>query len=364
MKALRISPAADRRSREAFRDLPYRLHREDPCWVAPLRRMEGQRLDPARNPALDGRPHALFLARRGEQDVGRIAAFRRANGEGGFGLFESTDDQEVAGALVAEARNWLRSCGSREAVGPMSFSTNEECGVLVSGFETPPTLLNVHNPPYYDRLLRGAGLTKAKDLFQYSFAEPVFPERYRKTSLRRVERMGIRIRTSTRASIEEDARIFGRLFNRIWDENWGFEELSEREIVERAKQLKLILRPQWVVIAERDGEPVGMALALPDLNEIQRKHKSGALAPNLLHLLFARHRLKRVRVPLLGVVRELRRTGTEAAMLSMLWKNCRRDGVDWAEAGWVLEDNSAMHNLLLRVGFDHYKTLRMYRMEA
>ncbi len=365
MSDVALEPVQDRAGRRAFLDLPYRLHARDPLWVAPLRLRERERFDPRKNPTLRQRPYALFAARRGGALVGRVGAFeRRAGGaQAGFGFFESVDDPAVAGALLDGVRAWAAGRGLRGLVGPMAFSTNDECGVLVEGFDTPPTLLNVHNPPYYDALLRGAGLSKAHDLYQYCKQEPAFPERYEGLSQRLLERSGLRVRCSTRARLLEDARLIGRLFNDIWSENWGFEPLGEAEIVQRAKEMRLILDPEWVAIAERDGRPVGLAVVLPDLNVVHRRHPSGALLPNLADLLLSRRRIDRARVPLLGVVRELRGRGLEAGILAHLWRRVTARA-RWVEAGWVLEDNVAMQNVLERIGFERYKTVRLYEDRA
>lgn len=362
-----VEPVRGRRDLRAFVDLPYRLHERDPQWVAPLRLRERQRFDARKNPTLGDKPFALFNARRGGELVGRVGAFRRGNGqgtEGGFGFFESVEDQAVASALLASVRAWLAERGARTLIGPMSFSTNEECGVLVDGFGAPPTLLNVHNPPYYDELLRGTGLVKARDLFQYEKQGLDLPERYRRSALRLMERLGIRVRTSSRATLGEDAKLIGRLFNDIWSENWGFEPLSELEIAQRAKDLRLILDPAFVGIAERDGVPVGLGVVLPDLNVVHRRHPSGALFPNLIDIVLSKRRLTRVRVPLLGVTRELRGRGVEAAILTLLWEHVLERGIQWAEAGWVLEDNLPMQNVLERLGFRRYKTIRLYEEGA
>jgi GNAT superfamily N-acetyltransferase len=366
VSSVAVEPVRGRRDLRAFIDLPYRLHRDDPEWVAPLRMRERQRFDARKNPLLDGKPYALFVARRGGELLGRVGAFPRGTGrgQGGFGFFESVDEQDVASALVASARAWLAEHGCAVAVGPMAFSTNEECGVLVEGFAEPPTLMNVHNPPYYDRLLCAAGLEKAHDMYQYSKEGLDFPERYQRSSEKLLERLGIRVRTSTKARLAEDARLIGHLFNDIWSENWGFEPLSEREIQLRAKELRLILDPELVAVAEKDGKPVGLGVVLPDLNVVHRRHRSGALLPNLVDMLLCMRRLDRVRVPLLGVVHELRGRGAEAAILSRLWRRVIQRRFKWAEAGWVLEDNVPMQNLLERIGFRRYKTVRMYELGA
>ena len=366
MSAVAVEPVSGRRDLRAFIDLPYRLHRDDPQWVAPLRMRERERFDPRKNPLLEDKPFGLFLARLGGELVGRVGAFTRGGGggQGGFGFFESVEDQAVASALVASARGWLAGHGCASAVGPMAFSTNEECGVLVEGFDEPPTLMNVHNPPYYDRLLRGAGLTKAHDLYQYCKEGLELPERYERTADRLLERLEIRVRTSSKAGLAEDAKLIGHLFNDIWSENWGFEPLSEREILLRAKELRMIVDPELVGIAERDGKPVGLGVVLPDLNVVHRRHKSGALLPNLIDILVSLRRLDRVRVPLLGVVRDLRGRGVEAAILARLWRRVIERKLRWAEAGWVLEDNLPMQNLLERIGFRRYKTVRMYELGA
>lgn len=331
-------------------------------------------LDREKNPFFEHAEAEYFLAEQSGRVVGRIAAISNrlhnevhADRVGFFGFFESTQDQGVADALFAAAHAWLAARGLNVMRGPASFSTNDECGLLVRGYDTPPTLMMPHNPPYYERLLDGAGFTKAKDLLVYrggyeSVYIPVPARLARGTDLLR-KRLGITIRPMNMQDFKAEVERIKVLYNRCWEKNWGFLPMTDREIDHLAEQFKPVAIADLVPFAERDGEPVGFGLCLPDLNAIFRRHRSGRLTPVLLADLLLSlkfKRLRRLRILLLGVVPEFRGKGVDAMLYHWIWTKAEKYGIRWGEAGWILEDNPAMNAGLEKMEFNVYKTYRLY----
>lgn len=364
---LEVAPVAGGRDLKAFIDLPYRLFRNDPLWVPPLRRDVLTRLSPDKSPFFDHAAAQHFLARRDGRTVGRISAVHnRLHNEfhndtvGFFGFFDVENDAEAAGALFAAAGAWLRSRGLTVMRGPTSLSTNDEAGLLVDGFETPPTIMMPHNPPYYVSLVEGAGLTKAKDLFAYQSTHHQLPARLLRATRLLTERYGITTRSLDTRRFTREVETVKRLYNAAWERNWGFLPMTDREIEHLAKELRPVVVPDLVPFAERNGEPIGFGLALPDLNVALRANPSGRLVPGILKILWAARRISRVRVLLLGTTPEWRGRGVDALLYRHIWEKGTARGYYWAEAGWILEDNTAMSNGLLRMGFEIYKTYRLY----
>ncbi|HXV85786.1 MAG TPA: hypothetical protein VD793_03755, partial [Gemmatimonadales bacterium] len=244
--------------------------------------------------------------------------------------------------------------------GPASFSTNDECGLLVEGFDTPPTILNPHNPAYYQRLVEAAGFTKAKDLIQYQSVNPEMPERLVRGAALIAERKGIRLRRLNLKQFDAEVERIKQVYNRAWEKNWGFIPMTDAEIDHLAAQLKPVVVPDLVVFAERKDEVIGFAAALPDLNVALKRNPSGRLFPGILKVLWAARRITRVRILLLGLLKDYRMTGADALMYHWIWEKGRARGYSWGEAGWILDDNAAMNNALVRMGFQPYKTLRLY----
>ncbi len=347
-------------------------------WVPPLRRDVALLLDPRRNPFFDHADAAYFLAERDGAVVGRIAAIsNRLHNEvhgdrvGFFGFFESVLDQAVADALFEAARAWVRERGHDTLRGPASFSVNDECGLLVDGFDTPPTLMMPHNPPYYVRLVEGAGFTKAKDLLVYRGGyEPLYipvPERLRRGTELLRERYGITIRPFDLADFDREVQRIKALYNRAWERNWGFVPLTDRELDHLAAQFRPVVVPELIPFAEKDGETVGFGLCLPDLYQVFRRHRSGRLTPALLaDLLWSlkRRRLRRLRILLLGILPEWRGKGVDAMLYHWIWTRAEPLGFTWGEAGWILEDNAAMNAGLRKMEFTVYKTYRLYDRPA
>ena len=362
-----VGPVRGRRDLAAFVALPYALHRADPVWVAPLRRDVRALLSRDKNPFFQHAEVEYLLARQAGRTVGRVAAIHnRAHNEfhgdrvGFFGFFESVDDSAVAGALLERAGAWLRQRSLETMRGPVNLSTNDEAGLLVDGFDTPPAILMPHNPRRYVGLIEGAGFHKAKDLLVYQATHDRLPERLVEGARLLERRHGVSVRTLDVRRFDEEVGLVQRLYNRAWERNWGFVPMTAREIEHLAKQLRPVLVPELAVFAERAGEAIGCAVALPDFNVALRRNPSGRLFPGLLKVLWAARRINRIRVLMLGTLPEWRAKGVDALLYKAIWENGYAKGYRWAEAGWILEDNHPMRNGLARMGFEVYKTYRLY----
>ena len=330
-------------------------------------------LSRTKNPFFEHGEAEYFLAERDGVTVGRIAAItNRLHNEthgdrvGFFGFFECIDDQAVADALFGAAEEWCRAKGHDVLRGPASFSVNDECGLLVDGFEFPPALMMPHNPPYYVPLVERAGFTTAKNLLVYQggredYYVPV-PERLsRGTELIR-QRLGITIRPLDLKRFDQEVEMVKQIYNAAWEKNWGFVPMTEHEIDHLAEQFRPVVIPDFVPVAEKDGKVIGFGIALPDLNVVFRKNRQGYLLPVLPRLLWSlkMKKIRRARILLLGVVPEYRGKAVDAMLYHWIWTRAEKLGFSWGEAGWILEDNPAMNASLEKMTFRVYKTYRLY----
>jgi GNAT superfamily N-acetyltransferase len=371
--SVEVRPVESRRDLGRFIKLPWRLYRNEPRWVPPLISERKRFLDPARNPFFEHAEAQYFLAWRDGEPVGRISAhidenlndFQK-NEWGLFGFFESEDDPEVAGALLEAAEEWLRERGRDRMVGPMDFTTNDECGLLVEGHEHRPMILQGWHHPYYRELLEGRGLIKAIDLnmWRLSLADvddkggfhPMIHAAAEKVS----SEHGVTIRPMRKRDFEAELARFLEVYNAAWEVNWGFVPLNAKEVRYRAKDLKPILSENWAWIAERDGEVLGAALSLPDIN-LCLAHMNGRLLPlGWAKFLYHRRKIDRLRVFALGVKPEHQHTGIAAALYLAHVDSARndRDLITWGELGWVLETNEPMNRGMEGMGA---KIARRYR---
>ena len=367
MSPVRIAPVTDGRDFERFVAFPYDLYRGDPLWVPQLRMDVRTLLSKKKNPFFQHAEAEYFLAWNGDRVVGRIAAIKNDahNREhhdrvGFYGFFESVNDQQVANALFEAAGAWVKSKGMDTLRGPMSPSVNDECGLLVDGFDTPPTLMMPHNRRDYVTLTERAGFKKAKDLLVYESTTTEPPERILRAAEVVAKRKGITLRKFNMKRFAEEVEIIKKLYNEAWEKNWGFVPMTDAEIDHLAKQLKPVVVPDLICFAEREGKVIGFAVALPDLNVALKKNPSGRLFPGIIKILLAARKISRVRILLLGALPEYRQTGVDALMYHWIWTKGTALGYNWGEGGWILEDNPAMNNGLLRLGFRVYKTYRIY----
>ena len=364
-----VRPVRTKAAPTRYTDFPDRLPRGAPTWVAPLRMDVANLLDRKKNPFFAHGDAEFFLAERDGAVVGRIAAItNEAHWQthpderhvGFFGFFEVADDQAVADALFATAAGWLKARNLTVMRGPASYSTNDECGLMVDGYDTPPALMNPHHPPYYKRLVESAGFTKAMDLLCYQSTHNNLPERLAEGARRMAERFGITLRSMDMKRYWEEVELVKKMYTGAWEKNWGFIPLTEAEMNHMAKQFKPVVVPELVVFAFMKGEPIGMALALPDYNQAFKHNPSGRLLTGLWHLFTKKKSIHRIRVLLLGVLKQHRRTGADALMYEWLWKKGNERGYDNADASWLLESNAAILNGMQKLGFSEYQRLRMY----
>ncbi len=372
--AVVVEPVPDsKRARKAFLLAQRRFYRGDKAFVQPLLFEKLEYLDPRRSPFFGHGEAQLFLARdRATGEVlGRVSAqVDRLHNEthqektGFFGFFESIDDPAVARALLAGAEGWLRARGMDRVRGPFSFNINEETGLLVEGFDTPPYLLMAHNPPYYPRLVEACGYAKAKDLFAWHYHVGDVNDVVRGLADAQRAEPSVTVRTIRMADYERDLRTFLDVFNDAWRANWGFVPLTEPEIAKMAKDLKMVLEPELALIAEVDGEPAAISLAIPNVNEALRG-LSGRLTclPRLLWRVKVRG-LHSARAVLLGIRKKFRGKGNLRALSVLLYHEMhergKRVGMREGELSWTLEDNVKINSGVELMGGRKYKTYRIY----
>jgi GNAT superfamily N-acetyltransferase len=366
-----VRPVASKRELKAFMRLPWRLYRNEPNWVPPLLTDLRKRLDRERNPFFEHAEAEYFLAWRDGRPVGRITAqvdrnFNefQDNEWGMFGFFECEDDPEAAGALLDAAAAWLRGRGRDRMVGPMDFTTNDECGLLVEGHDRTPIIFTPWQHPYYQGLLEGAGLTKAMDTFMWELyvdkRERVHPSIWEMAE-RVSSEHGIVVRPMRKRDLEAEVGRFLEVYNAAWERNWGFVPLTEEEVRHYAKELKPVLDENWAMIAEaRDGTVVGAALTLPDFNQVLA-HLNGRLLPfGWAKALYWRRKIDRVRVFALGVKREYQHTGVAARMYELHFDSAERTPQKGGETGWILETNKAMNRAMEGMGGKITRRYRFY----
>ncbi|HET9058525.1 MAG TPA: GNAT family N-acetyltransferase [Acidimicrobiales bacterium] len=371
MGGTEIRPAGAALAKKAFVDLPFRLHGHDPSWVPPLRYAVYDRLS-KRHPAAQHQHWAMWTAHRAGTVVGRIAActdsqFDELHGEkwGWVGFFDSVDDKEVAGSLFEVATDWCRRQGAQKAVGPGNFTTNDEIGLLVDGFDRPATMLTLENPPYYEALWTSWGWAPAMDLYGWLFERDrtALSDRQRKLLQRLKQRSEVRARQLDMADYDADVGRFFALYNRTWQHNWGFAPMPEAEVRHLAKALKPVINPRWAFALEKDGEPIGVCLAVPDVNRVLLRARSGRLLPvTWARLLTATRKGKHVRVIALGVVPEAQSMGLGPLLYGEIVSRLYDDGVETAEASWTLATNHRINSQLEDLGATRYKMWRVYEV--
>jgi GNAT superfamily N-acetyltransferase len=357
-----------RRDLKVFIDFPYQHYRRDPLWVPPLRLSEAQKFNPRQNPFFAHAHMQLFLAKQGDKVVGRIAAIdddnhNQTHGDNicFFGFFESTS-AEVAAALLDAAKNWGRAQGRTAIRGPVNPTMNDSCGLQISGFDTPPYIMMPYNPPSYPGYVEQAGFTKIKDVYAWLFeTDKGMGERLVRLAERVRRRYKVLVRpVDLRYFAEELARVKA-LYGAAWEKNWGFVQYTEAEFDHLAKDLKQLIDPDIALFLEIEGEVVGLALALPDANQLFKKMNGRLLPFGLFYLLRARHYIDQARLSILGVLPEYRYKGLELLLIHEIYQRGAAKGYVRGECSWVLEDNSAMNEGIQAAGCTLYKTYRLYQ---
>ena len=369
-----VVPVSSRRDLRRFVDLPWRLfdQRRFPTWVPPLRATVHDALDRTKNPFYADADRELFLARRGDAVVGRIAAIEnrahnRFHGDrvGFWGFFECIDDQEVADALFDAAERWLATRGLDVLRGPMNPSTNYECGLLIDGFEHRPSFMTTWNPPYYVPLCERAAFRKAKDLVAYFI--PMgdrswsLPPTFQRLAERAVLKSKVAFRDLDLRRFEQELEVCWEVYNAAWERNWGFVPMSKAEFVHTARDMKPLLNPRYAFAAEVDGETVAFMLAVPDYSGVLQRIGSGRLFPTgALRLVLGKRSIHEWRVMALGLRREYRTRGILPLFAWEAFRRGRQAGERGAEASWILEDNEPMNRAMAAMGTRIHRRWRVY----
>lgn len=275
------------------------------------------------------------------------------------------NDFAVASALFDTAAAWIKARGLDTLRGPMSFSVNDECGLLIEGFDTPNSIMMPHNPPYYLTLLETAGFTKAKDLVALqggSLEHPITPPERTERAVRLIkERYGITIRPLDMKHFAREVDLVKQLYNDCWEDNWGYIPMTDAEIDALAKAFKPVVIPELVPFVEKDGKAIAFGLTLPDLNEALVHNRGGGMFPASLTMLLKlkMKKLTRSRILLLGILPEWRGKGIDSALYHWIWTKTAERGIGWGEASWLLEDNHGIIQGLAKAGFTPYQTFRI-----
>ncbi len=355
-----------RRNLNDFITFPLRLHAQDPFYVPPLVRQMRKHLS-ARNPFLRHACVRYFLAIENGVIVGRVASIINSRHNeyhheraGFFGFFESADDESVSSFLLDRVSSELCGKGMEIMRGPMSFSTNEECGLLIDGFHTHPLLMTPYNPPYYIGLMERYGLQKAKDLYAYILDIPdELPQKVHRVA-DIVAKTGITVRNINMRNFAHDMLIFRDVYHSAWEKNWGFIPLTDEELIYLAHNLKPVVVPDLTLIAEKNGEPVGFMSMLPDFNVVLKQMK-GKLNPITIIKAFAySKKIKDLRMILLGIKSDYRNRGVDALLFREGFKGVKRGGYRRVEFSWILEDNIAVQRLVEMIGGNLYKKYRIF----
>ena len=349
--------------------LPFRLYKNDPNWIPPLIGDQKKFLSPAKNPFFLHSEAQLFLAFQDGKVVGRISAHTNTqhNKEhkdniGFFGFFECINNQDVANALFAEVFKWNKAKGKDGIRGPLNFTINDECGLLVKGFDTPPMIMMTHALPYYQTLVEGAGYAKAMDMYAYFSEKREIPERVERLHEALLKRSKATIHTLSKDKVQrrKDLETVFRIYTEAWQYNWGNVPLTEPEFHHLVDELLPLADPDMIFIAEVDSKPVGFSLAMPNFNEVLKVMKGHVNPITLIKAQIAKKKISSARVITMGVIKEYQNRGIDTIFHYYSYRNGIPKGIFYGEFSWVLECNTMMMRVAEMLGADPYKTYRLY----
>ncbi|MFH1685955.1 MAG: GNAT family N-acetyltransferase [bacterium] len=373
MSQIDIVQVESRSQLNQFIAYPNRLYKGDPHYVAPLTMERKAFFGFDKNPFYKTARVKLFLAFENRRIAGRIATcvnftHNECHSEktGFFGFFDCEDNYDVASKLLKVAMIELKREGMEKMRGPANFSTNHECGFLVDGFDMPPMVMMTYNRPYLPRLAEKFGLKKGMDLLAYRMtSKQSFPERITKMVDRVRTRSGVTIRPINMRNFRSEVAEIRQIYNQAWENNWGFVPMTEEEFKHMAKDLKQVVDPELVLIAEHEGKPVAFAMAIPDINQALIKLNGKLLPFGMLKLLWhtkIRNKVNSFRVVTLGVIPEYQKRGIDAWLYWTLYHRGTEIGYTWAEFSWILESNELMRRGLEQLGSEIYKRYRLVEM--
>ncbi len=370
--SLNIAPVSGKSGLEAFLQLPHRLYADDPHYVFPLLKEQREFLDPTHNPFHQHAETKLWLARRDDQVVGRVGAcvdryHNEAHDEkvGFFGFYEAEDDDDVAAGLLAAAREWLAGQGMEVMRGPGCFTTNHDyLGLQVDGEWSQPVVGMPYNPRYYLDHFESAGLVKAKDLWAWRLeTDAQVPDKIQGMIDALLANDVFQVRPFRLDRFEEDASIVRGLYNECWSENWGFIPMDDDEFAYLAKDMKSMVDPDFLLIAEARGEPIGFCMTIPDFNQALKPCRGRLFPFGWLKFLLAKKKIDYARTLLMGVLPPFRRKGVDVIMVYKTMQAGFAKGLTRGECSWILEDNRAMNMILQGYGAKLYKTYRIFDLD-
>ncbi len=350
-----------------FIDFPYKLFKDNPFWVGELKKDVLHLLN-LNHPFWQHAERKLFIAKKDGRAVGRIAAILNHNynkfhneNMGFFGFFDCIDDDETAKLLFDKASLWLKKKGAGAIRGPVNPSTNETCGILIEGFDSPPIIMMPYNPPYYIRLMENAGFSKIKDLLAFKrYPKEPFSDRFKKILNRITRSANIELKQADTKNLSKELSVFKEIYNQAWAENWGFVPITDNEASDLAKALKPLLKPEYLYFVQINNEPIGFVLLLPDFN-IPLKAVNGKFTPlNILPFLWKMLNIKQGRFLAMGVKKEYRNRGIELLLIEKAMISAKKFNWDYTELSWTLEDNEKVNKVIDLAGGKVYKKYRIY----
>ncbi len=362
-------PVKTEKELKTFVDYPYQLYKNDRYWVPPLKRDVYKLLDRQKNPFWKHAEREMFLAYRSKRIAGRICAIIDYNfiefwneKTGYFGFFECDDDEEAVRVLFEEVKKYQKEKNIMKFIGPLNPSSNDECGILVEGFYTPPFVMMTHNFEYYPKICEKVGLTKAKDLYAYYIDTKNAPFDYleRLCSIVRRRVQDIKIRPINLDDLTNEVKKVKEIYNDAWSHNWGFVPMTDEEINALADNLKNLVRPELVIMIEIDNIPAAISLTVPNYNMVLKK-LHGRLGPiEMLKFLYYKNKIKEGRLMIMGVRNQYRKMGLESLLFLESFRAGQRLGYTGGELSWVLEDNHSTNNEIVKMGGELYKKYRIY----
>jgi hypothetical protein len=374
MASVSIRPVRNRREMKRFVKVPFRLHREQEQWVAPLIFERMEFLNREKNPYFEHAEAEYFIAECDGEPVGRITAQvdsrwdkYQGGGDAMFGFFESDNDPAVASALLVAASEWAAAKGRDRILGPMDFTTNDELGILIEGYERRPMILEPWHPPYYRELIEAEGFGKAMDvmMWELQFGDLKEGKRFDPSIHAAAEKAlreeGIAIRNMRKRDMAAEVRRFMDVYNEAWGDNWGFVPITDAEAEFQAKNLKQVIDERWAYMAEKDGEVIGAALTLPDINQVMAKLNGRLLPFGWAKFLLGKRKIDQCRVFALGVKHDYHHSGVAAGLyLKHLEEAAVPGGIVGGEMGWILETNGPMNRAMEGMGGKIVKRYRIY----
>ena len=375
---IEIIPVTTAEQRRTFAAFAWHIYAGDPNWVPPIYNDRLALLDPSKHPFHEHSEVQPFLALRRGEVVGTITGHvnhrhNEVHGDkvGFFGFFDVIEDFAVAELLFDTASDWLRERGMEAIRGPEDFSQNEEVGLLIDGLDAPPVIMMTYNPRYYQDFLERAGFRKAQDLYAWLIPTDIFdrnvqrlPRKFLRVAEQARARPDLEVRRIDMKHFDQEVELAKIIYNKAWEQNWGFVPMTDHEIEHLGAELKLIIDPDLVYIAKVNGKPAGISLGIPDVNQalirVRPQPNTWSLPLTLVRFLWNRRQIKNFRLMIMGVVPEYRTYGIDALFYVETARAAFRKGYEMCEMSWILESNDMMNRIIERLGGEIYKTYRIY----